>query len=58
MIPACRMPPPSTFRLLRTRAIISGLPHTSDPTGQLKPLERQKLTVSAGRASSAGETPR
>ena len=57
MIPACRIPPPRTFLFFLARSISSLLPTTSDPTGQLRPLDRQKLTVSAGPASSAGETP-
>ena len=55
MIPACRIPPPRIFLFFLARSIRSLLPTTSDPTGQLRPLDRQKLTVSAGPASSAGE---
>ena len=55
--PAWRIPPPSIFRSRRAFSMNSALPHSTDPTGAHRPLLRQKVTESAGAASSAGVQP-
>ena len=41
MIPACRMPPPKTFRTLLACLIKSLEPNKREPTGAPNPFERQ-----------------
>ena len=55
--PTWRMPPPSIFRTRRARATNSREPHTSEPTGAPRPLDRQKVSESTGRAKSATGRP-
>ncbi len=50
IIPAWRIPPPSTLRIRRARRDEFALPQSSEPTGQASPFERQNETVSANDA--------
>ena len=47
-----RMPPPTIFRHLRARVMNSSEPHSTEPTGQDRAFERQKLTSSTSLVSS------
>ena len=49
--PAWRMPPPSILRTRRARAMKSREPHTSEPTGAPRPLDRQNVTESTAARS-------
>ena len=45
--PAWRIAPPSSFRARRARAMYSASPASTEPTGALRPFERQIVTLSA-----------
>ena len=57
MMPACRIPPPSSFLVRRALAIVSVVPASADPTGAPSPFEKHTETVSASAATSAGGRP-
>ena len=52
MMPACRIPPPSTLRSRWASRISSAGPASAEPTGAPSPLEKQIETVSKCRAHS------
>src|SRR5437868_10343773 len=56
--PTWRMPPPSRFRQRRAWSTSSSEPQKMLPTGQARPLDRQKVTVSAAAAIFAALTPK
>ena len=57
MTPACRMPPPNSFRTRRASAMKSFEPETALPTGALRPFEKHVMTESKPAASDASVTP-
>ncbi len=46
MIPAWRMAPPISFRVSLAALMNSLLPHSTEPTGAPRPLEKQNCTES------------
>src|SRR5690606_5325982 len=52
MTPAWRMPPPSSLRQRRARAMNSPDPQSMEPMGAPRPLDRLNITESAGAARS------
>ena len=55
--PTWRIPPPSIFLARRARVTNSREPQTREPTGAARPLDRQKVIESTGRAKSATGRP-
>ena len=51
--PTCRIPPPNILRAATARSINAREPAINDPTGAHSPLDKQNITESKGRASSA-----
>src|SRR6266700_219044 len=58
MMPACRMPPPKSLRMRWARLMNSLLPTTIEPTGALRPLEKQNIIESTVRARALTGMPR
>ena len=54
--PAWRMPPPTILRQRLASSMKSLDPTRTDPTGQLRALDRQKLASSTSRVNSATGT--
>ena len=55
--PTWRMPPPTSLRARRARQMSLVEPTTTEPTGQARPFERQKLAESADASSVATGVP-
>ena len=55
--PACRMPPPSILRHRLACLIFPAGPHSTLPTGQHSPLDRQNETVSVHSAMARDVRP-
>jgi hypothetical protein len=56
--PACRMPPPSRLRIRRAPATKAADPASIEPTGALRPLDRQNITESKKTVICRTSTPR